>query len=225
MVIKILSPVPVPFHKINPAPYNPRKIDRATIEGVKTSIATDGFIHPLVIQKKGSILIGGHVRHIAVKELCLAANEDPPDLPCYVLDIDDRRAKLLNVRLNKMTADFDQKMLATLLAELDNETKLSHDEIVNMGSSDAEVLKLLEMVKPVEPKQDEPTKSFGKSVTLSLKFTDVEMRDRLKRHLDSRSQREDKMSGEIVAAALGLEKLCGYVLYCSGSYSNYTRDA
>ncbi|TXH13712.1 MAG: hypothetical protein E6R03_10790 [Hyphomicrobiaceae bacterium] len=214
MPLKVLSPTLVPFAKINPSPYNPKKIQRSVIEGLKTSMDERGFIHPLVVQKKGFTLVGGHARLIAVRELCIRDGIDPPDLPAYVLDLSDRDAKLLNIRLNKMVADFDEKMLANLLAEMDSEIKLSHDEIIGIGSTDTEILNLLAKVKPKEEKPEEPTKSFGKSVTLSLKFTDVEVRDRVKRHLDSRSEREKKTSGEIIAALLGLEKLCGKSLFC-----------
>jgi len=196
----------IPFDDINPAPYNPRRIEPGLIEQVKKSIRTEGFIHPLVIQHKTYTLISGHVRHMAIKEICIEDGIKRPPLPCYVLTVDDRRAKLINIRLNKLTAKFDDKMLGSILAELDRENKLTSDEIMGIGSSDQEIMVLINKAAPKLKTTEEPTKAFGSKVTMSFSFTDVEVRDRCKRHIDARCQRENKTSGDILAEILGLTR-------------------
>ena len=60
---------------LNPSAYNPRKITPEKFEALKESIRVDGFLEPIVVQKKGLNIIGGHQRVKAIKEICVEENE------------------------------------------------------------------------------------------------------------------------------------------------------
>tara|TARA_Y100000310_G_scaffold29678_1_gene28210 strand:- start:768 stop:1820 length:1053 start_codon:yes stop_codon:yes gene_type:complete len=81
-----------------------------------------GVVEPLVVQKslssvpeqegKGHRIIGGHQRYNAACDLMLG------EVPCIVLEIDDTRAKLLNIALNKIHGDWDVAKLGELIDSL-----------------------------------------------------------------------------------------------------------
>lgn len=212
---KVLVPQLVDSSRLNPAPYNPSKVDRKHIEQVKTSIIEENFLEPLVAQKDSLILIGGHTRLVAVKEICFQAGVPLPELPVYILDISNRHAKLLNIKLNNLKGSFDDKLLGALLKDIESEEKMRNEEITGIGLDDDKVLRLINKSEPKPPKVEDPTDAFGKSVTVSLKFTDIEQRDRVKRHIDARCKRENKESGALIAEILGILCLCFRASSCA----------
>lgn len=200
--IVIHTTVSIDPAKLNPAPYNPRKISTRMINALKLSIRQRGFLQPLVVQKKGLVIIGGHQRLRAMRELCAEDNRPLPELPCVVLDIDDREAKKLNISLNRVGGEFDSTMLGTLLHELDQEVKMSDLELVSMGLDHEEFVDLTKGFGDELPPDDEEVKTFASSVTCSLAFTDVKKRDRVKKQLEERAKKEGKKTGDIVSEIL-----------------------
>jgi len=193
---------------LNPSVYNPRKISPEKFEGLKQSILTEGFVEPIVVQKSRMAIIGGHQRVRAVKEISIEAGVAPPDIPCVVLDIDDVRAKKLNIKLNAIKGDFEARMLGELILDIYEEHKIEPEEAMHLGFSEDEVMKYIHIVEPdlaVEEQSDEP-KSFGKSITLSLEFSTVAERDRIKKLLADRSKLEKKKTGDIVTSLLMMRR-------------------
>lgn len=204
MALEIHIPTMVKVADLNPSAYNPRKISPEKYEALKESIRIDGFVEPIVVQKKGLRIIGGHQRRKAVMELSVEACMAPPDLPCIVLDIEDVRAKKLNIKLNNVRGDFEARMLGELLIDIyDEPLKLPADDVLLLGFEAEEALKFMHLVEPPLPTGDEkPPESFAKSVTISIEFDSVKMRDRVKEILMERSKVEKKKAGDIVAALL-----------------------
>lgn len=101
---------------IRPAPYNPRKDLRpgdAEYEKLKRSIATFGLVDPLVWNERSGNLVGGHQRlKVLVREFGAA------EVDVAVVDLDDAGEKALNVALNRIHGDWEDRLLAELLAEL-----------------------------------------------------------------------------------------------------------
>ena len=206
MNLTVHIPILVKVADLNPVAYNPRKISPEKYEALKENIKAEGFIEPLVVQKSGMRIIGGHQRLRAWKELSIEACIQPPDLPCIVLDIDDRRAKKLNIKLNKLKGDFEARMLGELLIDIYDEPKIDPEEAIALGfDDDADALKYMHLIEP-PPTPDteggEEPKTFGKSITLSLEFSSVDERNRIKKLLATRTEVEKKKTGDIVAALL-----------------------
>jgi len=118
-------------------------------EALKESMRTEGFVEPLVVQKKGLQIIGGHQRLRAVKEIAIEASVAPPDLPCIVLDIDDARAKKLNMKLNNLKGEYEARMLGELLIDLYEEpSRVTEEEAMSLGFTQEEVVKHMHIVEP-----------------------------------------------------------------------------
>lgn len=205
------QPQLVKIAELNPAAYNPRKISDLKYAALKKSIETEGFVEPMVVQKSGMRIIGGHQRLRALKDICEEQGLDASlavgaiEIPCVVLDISDVKAKKLNIKLNQ-GGDFDAEPLGELLIDIGvypNET-LNVREVNDLGFTEKEALKFIHLVEP--PEAAEPTdadgKTFGRSPTLSLEFTTESDRDRMKRHLAALSEVEGKRTGDIVMGLL-----------------------
>lgn len=85
------------------------------MEALRRSIREFGFVEPIVAQAKSRIVIGGHQR------LSAAIAEGLESVPVYFVNVDDKRAKALNVALNRIHSDFDEEMLTEVLAGLDED--------------------------------------------------------------------------------------------------------
>lgn len=201
------APQVLPVSSLNPVGYNPRKISIEKFDALKKNIVEEGFIEPIVVQKKGLRIIGGHQRAKAVKELSIEAGESPPDLPCIVLDVDDVRAKRLNIKLNSLRGEFEARMLGELLLDIsDDEVKIAPEEALDLGFTQDEAIKFMRLIEPdttpLSKEDGEEIQGFAKSITLSIEFSSLEDRDRVKKQLMERSEVEKKRAGDIVASLL-----------------------
>ncbi|MBP2654237.1 MAG: methylase [Firmicutes bacterium] len=110
MDIQILS-----IEKLNPAPYNPRldlKPGDKDYEKLKKSILTYGYIDPIIVNKRGYVVIGGHQRLKILQEM--GHNK----VEVSLVDLPQEQEKALNIALNKTGGDWDIPKLQDLLAEL-----------------------------------------------------------------------------------------------------------
>jgi len=187
---------------INEAAYNPRKIAPSKFAGLKRSIRTYGFIEPLAVRKATNGLIGGHQRLKAVREVCAEDRTPLPlKLPVVLLDVDERTAKKLNVALNNLGGDFDQKKLAELLININSEGPVMPDERELMGFSELQFADYLSFNDPLQPDPD--PKPFAKGPSCSLIFATAEHRDLTREMLKKRAEQERIHPGEVVYRLLG----------------------
>jgi ParB-like chromosome segregation protein Spo0J len=202
------SPVLLPIGMLNPSPYNPREITPEKLESLKLDIRKFGFVENLVVQRKSArygeyVIIGGHQRCRAMREISIEDNTAVPHLPAVVLDLDDRSAKMLNVALNAERGKTVPKLLAELLEDVHHELPITPDDIAVMGLEEDDVAKYLKLSEPpkLDP-EEEHDASFGKSVTLSLIFNDVRERDAVKKKLEQLADANHKKTGEVVMGLL-----------------------
>jgi hypothetical protein len=194
----------VPVAKLNPAPYNPRKISGAMLASLKDNIRAHGLLQPVVVQRRGRVVIGGHQRLRALREIAAEDGTDVADVPCILVDVGDREAKKLNLALNKIGGDWDARLLGSLFVDLQHEAALTQDELSLTGFDADEVLKYARLVEPVSVPPPDELNGFASSVTLSLEFTDTRLRDAVRRVLRERVGVAKRTSGELVADALGI---------------------
>jgi ParB-like chromosome segregation protein Spo0J len=189
---------------LNPAPYNPRKINPKMFAALKANILRFGFLQPLVVQERGKVIIGGHQRLKALKEICVEHEKPVPKVPCVFVDVTDTEAKRLNLALNRIEGEFDARLLGELFVELRaRDTTL--EQFSEIGFEPEDVTKYIHVVEPPEKAfDDEELGTFGRSLTLSLEFTDMRVRDAVKKLLKERTETAKKKSGDLVADALGL---------------------
>ena len=102
---------------LNPAEYNPRKDLKPgdkEYEKLKRSILEFGCVEPIIWNKATGNVVGGHQR---LKVLIELGNKE---IDCMVVDIEDLlKEKALNIALNKISGEWDENKLASLIADLD----------------------------------------------------------------------------------------------------------
>lgn len=119
-----------PIDTLTPAAYNPRKISPRELEKLAASIREHGFVEPVVINKDGTI-IGGHQRVKAAALLGMT------DVPVAIVDIPKNHEQTLNLALNRIRGEFDEKLLVELI------TSLAEDDRKRTGFDESEIATLL----------------------------------------------------------------------------------
>lgn len=131
--------------EINPAPYNPRvdlKPGDLDYEKLKQSISKFGLVEPLVWNMRTGNLVGGHQR------LKILTEQGATDIEVSVVDLSLDIEKALNIALNKIAGDWDEKKLSELLTEMQ---KIPDFDVGLTGFEPAEISELLdEFVLPKE---------------------------------------------------------------------------
>lgn len=130
---------------LKPAPYNPRRISKHDMAALERSLAEFGAVDPAVVNADGTI-IGGHMRVEAAKRLGWT------EFPSVRVDLDEDKARLLNLALNRISGEWDEDMLAELiwsLHEADADLPLS-------GFDDKELRRIISSVGPVPEEVLEP---------------------------------------------------------------------
>src|SRR5680860_1804872 len=102
----------VPLDSLSPDTANPRRISEKDLEALTRSMREFGLVDPLVARRETRVVIGGHQRLLAARKLGLRT------VPVVFLALDEERARLLNVALNRISGEFDPELLGRLLAGL-----------------------------------------------------------------------------------------------------------
>ncbi len=104
----------VPLGRLRPWPGNPRRIAPARLDDLKRALLDDPMMlwwRPLIARLDGTVVCGNH-RLLAA--IVLGWNS----IPVLYVDIDDERARMWALRDNNAWAEWDEPVLAELLAEL-----------------------------------------------------------------------------------------------------------
>lgn len=107
----------MPVARLKPAPFNPRTKLRPgdpAYRKIKRSIQSFGFVDALVWNKRSGFLLGGNQR-LAI----LVAEFDVTEIDVSVVDLDPTAERALCVALNKITGEWDEAALVTLLREVE----------------------------------------------------------------------------------------------------------
>lgn len=132
----------VPLDAMRAAPWNPRTISEFQAEALAHSLEEFGAVEPVVLNADGTIL-GGHQRVAAARSLGWTA------LPAVRVDLPPKKAKLLNLALNKISGEWDTATLAALIESIDAEAS----EFAVAGFSAHEVDSLLSSLGDESPSE------------------------------------------------------------------------
>ena len=94
--------------------YNPRHITPAAMESLKQSINEFGYVTPIIVNDVNNHIIGGNQRYEALKQLGYTEID-----VSYVHITDINREKLLNIRLNNNSGDWDIGKLDSIFQDLE----------------------------------------------------------------------------------------------------------
>lgn len=133
------------------AEYNPRRMSQSELRKLERSIDEFGLVEPVVARPDG-LIVGGHQRVAALRSLLLARGLSEEEVaahevPVMLVDLDDARAKILNLALNRIQGDWDYDLLSTLLSEM--EASATGLEIT--GFDEGEIADILALVGRQSP--------------------------------------------------------------------------
>jgi DNA modification methylase len=97
--------------ELKPYPGNPRRMSKKMYEALKRSLKEYGVVDPLIVNKQNEV-IGGNQRLAALKELGVE------EVPVVVVDLPKSKEKALNLALNKIQGDFDNRLLAEFITDI-----------------------------------------------------------------------------------------------------------
>ena len=140
----------LPVSELVPWSRNPRRNDAAA-ERLAYTIAEHGWTTPVLVQAGTNRIIGGHTRLKAALKLGLT------EVPCVLLDVDDRQADAIAIADNRLgeLAEWDADELGALLRELDD----ADADMAAVGYADAEMAELLAAL--ASPSDDEWGDALG----------------------------------------------------------------
>lgn len=136
----------VPLDQLRPDPANPRRMSDAEREALIRSVKAHGFVQPILARAADRTIIGGHQRLAVARILGLAS------VPVIWLDVGPDEARVLGLALNRISGEWDEPLLARLLAELT--AKPGIDSTLS-GFDDDEVRRLLRSLD-VRERRDRP---------------------------------------------------------------------
>jgi len=102
----------VDIETLRPDPANPRTISPEEREALTRSIKEYGFLQPVLARREDKTVVGGHQRLLAARRLGMKT------VPVIFVDLSIEQARLLNVALNKISGEWDEELLARMLADL-----------------------------------------------------------------------------------------------------------
>jgi ParB/RepB/Spo0J family partition protein len=129
---------------------NPQYLTPHQMDALKTSIARDGFLVPILVRPHDDyyeVLSGNH-RFLCAQEL------DLPRIPALEIHCTDEEARRIAVNLNTIHGEPDPAALAPFLADLDDELlgtiHLADDCLKALRDFDGELATRLDELQPVD---------------------------------------------------------------------------
>src|SRR6266550_3279138 len=141
-----LQIVQVPIDDLHPDPANPRKISDDQLDALTRSMREFGFLQPVIARHDDHIVVGGHQRLVAARRLGLKT------VPTIFVDLSAEQSHLLNLALNRISGDWDEQLLARLLADLQLAPNV---DLALSGFEDDEIKRLLRKLE-AEDKRYKP---------------------------------------------------------------------
>jgi ParB-like chromosome segregation protein Spo0J len=212
------EPERVPLSEVQFAPYNPRRMPPEKMRQLKASILKHGMVLNLVVQRcsevhGSNVLIGGHQRIVAARELCREhCWPEPTHAWAVFRDCDDATAKQLNVALNNVGGEFDPHLLGLLLADV--APLMSADDFLAIGLGEENVDELIrsasrtpeEEAAELEREAVGLLSGFQRAETLTLEFADRGARDAAKVALVALTKESGKKAGDAMLDVLNAGK-------------------
>ena len=139
---KAFEPMEIEVGRLKPNPWNPNRMADDMYHKLKAYIKREGLVEPIVVRPLGDTyqILGGYHRWKIATELGYDT------VPCAVVELDDRRAKILSINLNEMKGQSVSSLLSELVHDLSQESSLEDLES-QLPYSEAELKDALELMK------------------------------------------------------------------------------
>jgi len=205
--VRVHGSVLTAIEVLAPAAYNPKTISVSRLEQLKASIRRNGFVQPIVAQKLSpqfgpNVIIAGHQRLRALREIAVEDATEVPEVPVILLDVDDRTAKALNLAMRDK-AELSEDLVGEMLADMQAESPIGAEEVLVMGLEPEEFASYLDEPDPTQGDDGTGPKPSQQAPSLKLDFTRKEVRDAVKAAVGAKSRKEEP-SGDALARMLGV---------------------
>ena len=142
MMSKAFELVEIDVGNLKPNPWNPNRMSEEMYHKLKAYVKREGLVEPIVVRPKGDgyEILGGFHRWKIAKELGYET------VPCAVVELDDRRAKILSINLNEMKGQSVSALLSDLVHDLSRELTLKDLES-QLPYTEADLKDALEIMK------------------------------------------------------------------------------
>ena len=133
----------VEAEELNPNDWNPNRVLTAEFDLLINNILSLGWVQPILINANKIIIDGFHRWRISmdVKEV---KDRYKGKVPCVVLDVDDREAMCITIRMNRAKGVHESKSMANIVKKLIDEYGMSQENLMkDLGMSAKEVNLLL----------------------------------------------------------------------------------
>lgn len=123
--------------------YKPRKDLTETdfeYQALRKNIERFGLVVPLIVNKRNNIVVGGNQRVNVLKDLGYE------EVHVTLVDLDEAQEKALNIILNKVEGEWDEKTLRNVL----NDMKAMGFDVSSIGFTDSELKKLFPPAKDID---------------------------------------------------------------------------
>ena len=143
--------------------WNPRQITNEELEKLKTSLEEFGYIEPIIVNDVNNHVVGGNQRLRALTALGY------DEVDCVYVHIEDiNKEKACNVALNKISGDWDEDKLRTVLEDIE----LSPIDIKLTGFEELELTEL-EVKEPITVHEDEFNVEDEEDMEVNVKEGDL----------------------------------------------------
>lgn len=170
---------------LNGAVYNPRKSLKpgdVEYEKLKKSVEHFGYVDPIIVNKNGNVVVGGHQRLQVLKDLGY------DEIDVVYVDLNQTDEKALNVALNKISGEWDAEKLEDLIRDLTLEpdfdvelTGFGLEEIQTMFDGSMDELQdsldnyTRELTKEEQKKRDAIYIKIGTNIKIEITGDDYEV--------------------------------------------------
>lgn len=204
------------FQGVKRAPWNPKQPTDEELSQVCESLRTFGIGRAFAVRDDG-LFLDGHQFLSAIERLLAGEHTDPrtrrrvewtppATVPMRVgSGIDDATAKAFVVALARAKVEPDHELLRAVVVDVHAAVVANPEDDFFAQAFDAMALGEEEEADflGIEP---EPSTPLGKGTPkLTLEFTSAEMRDAVKREIESGRHDEKESSGAIAARLLGVK--------------------
>ena len=146
--------------EIKPSPYNPRKISNEDFAQLVESLRQYSFVEPLVVNsnpERYGNLIGGHQR------LKAAIHLGYTKVPVVFIELDEKHERVLNLRLNRNTGEFDLELLKNF----------DIGELLDVGFDDSDLGDIWNDALETDDDDFDQEKAVKKATDTSIKLGDL----------------------------------------------------
>jgi DNA modification methylase len=186
----------VSIDALRPDPANPRRIGERELESLTRSLKEFGFVQPVLVRRSDNTVVGGHQRLIAARRLGWKT------VPVIFLDLGVEQARLLNLALNKISGQWDQELLARMLADL---KPIEDIDLSLSGFSEDELDKLLKSLDARDKRSRVETFDFAAAWEEAQRAPGVQLGD-IWRLGDHRVMCGDATDSGAVSRLLGAQR-------------------